>query len=196
MLTLSLHYVAGNYVKLYSFISGSDGAEYITCMDRFTKWHHPTRNIAVGEIVLVRDESPLPTKRPLASVIQVHPGKDNLVRVATIKIVAGVYTQPVTKLALLAPEEIHLVGQYQEQVSDFKRKSFPILFKPSYYLALQKNQILSLIPPSLILTSYISTKANFVIKMSSVCGKGSAESITPEGKLLKLPEARYPNIRW
>ena len=34
-----------------------------------------------------------------------HPGKDNLVRVATVKTNTGVYTRPVTKLALLLPSE-------------------------------------------------------------------------------------------
>ena len=79
--------------------------EYITHIGRFTRWHHPTRNITVGDIVLLRDDSPLPTKWPLARVTRVHPGKDGLVRVTTIKTGTGVYTRPVTTLALLLPSE-------------------------------------------------------------------------------------------
>ena len=77
--------------------------EYITQIGRFTRWHHPTRNITVGDIVLLRDDSPLPTKWPLARVTRVHPRKDGLVHVATIKTGTGDYT--VTTLALLLPLE-------------------------------------------------------------------------------------------
>ena len=77
--------------------------EYLTQLGRFTKWRHPTRNITVGDLVILRDDSPLPTKWPLARVVEVHPGKDALVRVATIRTSTGIYTRPVTKLALLLP---------------------------------------------------------------------------------------------
>ena len=29
---------------------------------KYMKWHHPSRNITVGDIVILRDDSPLPTK--------------------------------------------------------------------------------------------------------------------------------------
>jgi len=79
--------------------------EYITQLGRVSKWHRPTRNMSVGDLVLVRDTSPLPTEWPLARVTAVHPGKDGLVRVATIKTNTGIYTRPVTKLTLLLPSE-------------------------------------------------------------------------------------------
>ena len=79
--------------------------EYITHIGRFTKWHHPSRNICVGDLVILREDSAISTKWPLARVIKVHPGKDNLVCVATVKMNTGLYTRPVTKLALLLPSE-------------------------------------------------------------------------------------------
>ena len=79
--------------------------EYITQLGRISKWHRPTKNISVGDLVLIRDTSPLPTEWPLARVTAVHPGKDGLVRVATIKTNTGIYTRPVAKLALLLPSE-------------------------------------------------------------------------------------------
>ena len=82
--------------------------EYDTHVGKFTKWHHPTRNIAVDDMVVLRNCSLLPTRWPLARVIQVHPGKDDLVRVATIKTSTGVITRPVTKLALLLPSEFQV----------------------------------------------------------------------------------------
>ena len=78
--------------------------EYVTHISRFTKWHHPTRNIKIGDLVIVCEDS-LPTKWPLARVIEVHPGRDGLVRVATVKTSTGIYTRPITKLALILPTD-------------------------------------------------------------------------------------------
>ena len=80
-------------------------SEYVTCIGRFTKWRQSSRNLLVGDIVIIREDSVVPTKWPLARVIQVHPGKDNLVRVATLKTSAGVRKRPVSKLALLLPSD-------------------------------------------------------------------------------------------
>ncbi len=57
-------------------------AEYINHIGRFTKWKEPTRNMQVGDLVIVRKDSPVVTKWPLARIVKVHPGKDKLVRVA------------------------------------------------------------------------------------------------------------------
>ena len=65
--------------------------EYLTSLNKYTKWHNNSRNLAVGDVVVLRDEILFPTSWPLARVIEVHPGKDNLVRVATIKTVKGIY---------------------------------------------------------------------------------------------------------
>ncbi len=82
--------------------------EYITQIGRFNKWQHPTRNIQPGDLVVIHEDSPIASRWPLARVIEVHPGKDNLVRVAKIKTTSGVYTRPVTKLAILLPNDEQL----------------------------------------------------------------------------------------
>ena len=46
-----------------------------------------------------------PTNWPLARVIQTHPGRDNLVRVVTVKTANGVYKRPVNKMAILVPAD-------------------------------------------------------------------------------------------
>ena len=51
--------------------------------------------------MILREDSILPTKWPLGRVIEVYPGKDELVRVATVKTHAGVRTRPVTNCYLL-----------------------------------------------------------------------------------------------
>ena len=54
-------------------------SEYIISLKCYTKWYHPSRNIFVGDVVILQDDNLIPTKWPLASVIEVHSGKDDLV---------------------------------------------------------------------------------------------------------------------
>ena len=77
--------------------------EYLTQINRFTKWHYPSRNLSVGDIVILQEDHLVPTKWPLGKVIEIHPSKDKLVRVATVKTVNGKYKRPVTRLAILLP---------------------------------------------------------------------------------------------
>ena len=74
--------------------------EYISTLNRYTKWHHKSRNLCIGDVVILKDEAMIPTKWPLGRVIQTHPGKDDLVRVATVKTARGVFKRPVTKLTV------------------------------------------------------------------------------------------------
>ncbi|XP_008557268.2 uncharacterized protein LOC103578094 [Microplitis demolitor] len=69
-----------------------------------TKWQRPTHQIQVGSLVLLTDKRFPPTKWPLARIIALHPGKDGLTRVATLKTVNSTLTRPITKLALLPVE--------------------------------------------------------------------------------------------
>lgn len=76
-------------------------------------WNLATPNLTIGDLVIVREKNHPPSSWPLARVIievknkrniyivEVHPGKDGLVRVVTIQTPMGVYTRPITKIALL-----------------------------------------------------------------------------------------------
>ena len=65
--------------------------EYLSSLRRFTKWHHPSRNIQIDDIVLMKADSLIPTKWPLARVTEVNVGKGGLVRVVTMKTHMGTY---------------------------------------------------------------------------------------------------------
>ena len=80
-------------------------AEYLTSLKRYNKWHYPTRNIRVGDVVILQEDKMIPTKWPIAKVLETYPGKDGLVRVATVKTATGIYKRPITKLAVLVPHE-------------------------------------------------------------------------------------------
>ena len=79
--------------------------EYFSTLNKFAKWYRPSQNLSVGEIVVLQGEKVAPTRWPLAKVLQVHPGKDGIVRVVTVKMSYGIYKRPVHKVALLLLHE-------------------------------------------------------------------------------------------
>ena len=76
-------------------------AEYLSQLQRFSKWAKPMRDLKVGDIVCMRDENMVPTRWPLTCVIEVHPGVDGRVRVVTICTSKGTYRRPVIKITRL-----------------------------------------------------------------------------------------------
>lgn len=55
----------------------------------------------MGDIVVLQEDGLVPTKWPLAMVMSVHPRKDGLVRVVTVKTHTGTCKCPITKVATL-----------------------------------------------------------------------------------------------
>ena len=80
-------------------------SEYLASLRKIYKWHQRSRNLAVGDVVLIREDGLVPTKWPLARVTEVYPGKDDVVRVVQVKTSTGTYTRPVSKIACLLPFE-------------------------------------------------------------------------------------------
>lgn len=73
--------------------------EYLTTLQRATKWHQSHNNLTVGDIVVVIEDKMVPTQWPMAKIVEVHPGKDGIVRVVDIKTSTGTYRRPVHKVA-------------------------------------------------------------------------------------------------
>ena len=80
-------------------------SEYLSSLQKFAKWHHHSKNISVGDVVILREDNTIPTKWPLARITGVHTGKDGVVRVVKLKTATGTYTRPVTKVARLLSSE-------------------------------------------------------------------------------------------
>ncbi|XP_024879652.1 uncharacterized protein LOC112459663 [Temnothorax curvispinosus] len=76
-------------------------AHYLQRQQAISKWHHPNNNIKVGFIVLLTDERSPPCKWPLTRVTALHPGKDGLTRVVTLKTATTTLTRPSAKFAIL-----------------------------------------------------------------------------------------------
>ena len=71
------------------------------CIEALTLGH-----FLISNIVILQDNNLIPTKWPLASVINVHPGSDQIVRVVTVKTSQGTYNRPITKVALLLSHDL------------------------------------------------------------------------------------------
>lgn len=74
---------------------------YLQRQQAISKWHHPSNDIKVGSLVFITDERLPPSKWPLARVLTLHPGKDGLTRVVTVKTATTTLTRPIAKLAVL-----------------------------------------------------------------------------------------------
>lgn len=79
--------------------------EYIETLLKFSKWHTPSRDLRVGDIVCLRDEPLAPTRWPLARVIEVHPGRDGKTRVVTVRTAKGIYKRPIVKMVPLVCQD-------------------------------------------------------------------------------------------
>ena len=101
-IALCLLSIIGTYVKLFSAISGRDGLWSISLTYRSSA----SGIIPLGMPVIVSwEDNMIPTRWSLARITEVHPGKDGIVRVVTLKTNMGTYNWSTTKVALLLPYE-------------------------------------------------------------------------------------------
>lgn len=75
--------------------------EYLTELQQRRGWMKINRNIAINELVLLKDENLPPLKWKLGRIINVHPGTDGLTRVVDVKTAHGTYTRAITKICPL-----------------------------------------------------------------------------------------------
>ena len=91
--------------------------EYISNLQSRSKWKNKMPNLQIGDLVLIKKESTSPLKWPLGRVIEVHPGKDELVRVVTIKTATTIIKRSIVTLVKL-PIEIESSTQSGEVVQE------------------------------------------------------------------------------
>ncbi|GFW28046.1 integrase catalytic domain-containing protein [Trichonephila clavipes] len=77
-------------------------SEYLNRLRQRPKWCKGNVGFKEGDLVLVKpSEKSDSLKLHLARILKLHPGKDNIVRVVTLKDKLGIYKRPVTKVANL-----------------------------------------------------------------------------------------------
>ncbi|XP_073831785.1 uncharacterized protein [Musca autumnalis] len=79
-------------------------SSYLTLLQERSKWKAQQKNIAVGDMVLIKDENLPPLKWQLGRVTDIIAGSDKVVRVAMVKTSNGISQRSVAKLAILPIE--------------------------------------------------------------------------------------------
>lgn len=79
-------------------------AEYLTQLQEKSKWFEEKNEPKVNELVLIREENVPPCQWPMARIVNVHKGDDNLTRVVTVKMKDKIFKRPITKIAPLPIE--------------------------------------------------------------------------------------------
>lgn len=77
-------------------------AEYVPQLQIRQKWTSGSNPLAVHDVVIIKEDNVAPTRWKLARVVKTHPGKENVVRVATVRLANGSeLIRPVVKLCRL-----------------------------------------------------------------------------------------------
>lgn len=103
-----LSHVVGNRLdrwqlvtKLKQSIWKRWSSEYLHTLHQRTKWSDPVPNLKIDTVVLIRDSNLPPLRWKVARVVKLHPGKDGVVRVVSVRTLNGELVRPVSKLCLL-----------------------------------------------------------------------------------------------
>lgn len=75
--------------------------EYLSTLQTREKWNTPSKPILLGSIVLIREDNVPPLRWPLGTVEELHPGRDGIVRVITVRTGSGCYKRPVVRICPL-----------------------------------------------------------------------------------------------
>lgn len=87
--------------RLHQEVSSRYKSEYVSRMQSRGKWQRQQKNLAIGQLVLIKEDGSPSTEWPMGRVTAVHPGQDGTVRVVTLLTRKGVIRRPVVKLAPL-----------------------------------------------------------------------------------------------
>lgn len=76
--------------------------EYLSSLQEKTKWKRNTGiQLSLDRLVLIKQQGLAPLQWTLGRVLDIHPGTDDVARVATIRTAKGTFIRPLAKLAIL-----------------------------------------------------------------------------------------------
>ncbi|XP_054745591.1 uncharacterized protein LOC129249953 [Anastrepha obliqua] len=75
--------------------------EYLTILQQRVKWRTPQPSIQVNDIVCIKEENTAPLKWPLARVVELITGTDDVARVAVLRTPTGITRRAINKLCVL-----------------------------------------------------------------------------------------------
>lgn len=75
--------------------------DYLNLLQNRPKWLTPMKDLAVNDVVLLKEDNTKPLNWPLARVIEILPSKDGRIRLVKIKTKNSILTRNITKLCPL-----------------------------------------------------------------------------------------------
>ena len=84
-------------------------------------------NLQIGDIVFLKDDNTSPMMSPLAKVIKVFDGNDQIARVVEIRTRRGSYVRPVHRLSLFLPAEVWKQPRNQSVTNSSTKKKLAAL---------------------------------------------------------------------
>lgn len=81
--------------------------EYLHQLQQRQKWATPTRDIEVGDVVLVHDETLVSNRWRIGRVTHTHPGADGHVRVVSVKTSNGSLKRSIVRVSVLPIENVN-----------------------------------------------------------------------------------------
>ncbi|XP_055848210.1 uncharacterized protein LOC129913509 [Episyrphus balteatus] len=83
--------------------------EYLNRLQQRPKWLTNEQSLKVGDVVLIKDENTPPTAWPLGIIQMIHPGKDGLVRVVTVRTRFSTCQRPIVKICRLPIDQVETI---------------------------------------------------------------------------------------
>lgn len=75
--------------------------KYLSTLQGRLKWYKSCPNLAIGDLVIIEAPNRQPTDWNMGRIIDIHPGRDNIIRVVTVRTKDGIFKRPVMKLVKL-----------------------------------------------------------------------------------------------
>lgn len=97
--------------------------EYLCQLSVRSKWFKAQKNLEIGDMVTIHDDNFPAGKWPVGRVVEVHPGRDGVVRVVTLKTKNGYIKRPILKLSILPIAKEEASKQKQQKSKTVKQQS-------------------------------------------------------------------------
>lgn len=92
--------------------------DYLPTLQKRGKWRKENQNYKIGQVVIIKDENLAPAHWLLGRIVELIPGKDNLIRSVKIKTKNSILSRPVQKICILPVEEAEIEEQNQIPLID------------------------------------------------------------------------------
>lgn len=96
--------------------------DYLNQMRQRTKWNKNTRSVAVGDIVVIKEDNTPPNSWRMGRIESVHPGVDGLTRAVTLRTQTGVTKRNITRLVTLVSDR---QSEVQDEITTTQTKTTP-----------------------------------------------------------------------